>query len=75
MDAVQVTHTGLIDRRINIKEVCHIVGGGRAWVSKKVAAKEFPQPVRIGTRFTRYSLREVLEYARDPEAWTAANAK
>ena len=63
------------DRLITIKEVCAILGCGRAFVYKKLAAGEFPAPVRLGTRFTRHKNLRIREYAADPAAWIAANAR
>ena len=61
------------ERLVSVKDVCAITGAGRSWVFKKTAAREFPQPVRIGTRFTRWKAGEVHAWLADPQSWIAAN--
>ena len=61
------------ERLVSVKEVCTITGAGRSWVFKKTAAREFPQPVRIGTRYTRWKAGDVHDWLTDPQRWIAAN--
>jgi prophage regulatory protein len=61
------------DQLIDIRSVCRIVGAQRSWVLDKTAAKEFPQPIRIGTRYTRWRANDVYLWAADPAGWVASN--
>lgn len=61
------------DRLVSVKDVCAITGAGRSWVFKKTAALEFPQPIRIGTRYTRWKLQDVQSWLADPDGWISAN--
>jgi predicted DNA-binding transcriptional regulator AlpA len=61
------------ERLVSVKEVCTITGAGRSWVFKKTAAREFPQPVRIGTRYTRWKAGDVHAWLTDPQRWIAEN--
>ena len=63
-----------IDPLLSVETVCAVVGGKRSWLLKKVQLGKFPQPVRIGVRFTRWRASEVREWVADPTAWIAAHA-
>jgi len=62
------------DRLISVKEVCTIVGAGRHWVLSKSGANQFPRPIRLGARYTRFFVSDVQEWLKDPQAWISANA-
>ena len=62
------------DRLLDVKEVCAITGTCRSWVHAKTSARMFPQPIRLGPRFTRWKSCEISAWVADPFAWIAANA-
>ena len=57
--------TKLDDALLQIATVKHQTGLSPATIWRKVAAKEFPQPVRLGKRCTRWK-------AADVRAWISA---
>ena len=56
--------TNEIDALIDVAEVSRMAGISRTEVWRKVKLKAFPQPVRMGSRCTRYSRNEVLDWVR-----------
>ena len=52
------------DALIDVTEVTRIAGISRTEVWRKVKLKAFPQPTRMGSRCTRYSRNEVLDWVR-----------
>lgn len=60
------------DRLIDVKEVCAITGTGRSWVHEKTTAQQFPQPIRLGPRYTRWRASEVSAWVADPTGWAQA---
>jgi prophage regulatory protein len=52
------------DELIDIEQACRMAGLSRTQAWRKVKAGTFPQPIRLGTRCTRYSLQEVSEWIR-----------
>ena len=58
----------LEDALLRIKTVSHTVGLSTATVYRKLAAGEFPKPVRLGSRCTRWK-------AADVRAWIQAQGR
>jgi len=52
---------------LNIQTVAAVTGISHPTIYRKVAAKQFPEPVRLGTRCTRWRSADVME-------WIAAKA-
>ena len=58
----------LADALLRLATVEAITGLGRSTIYAKLASNEFPQPVRLGTRCTRFR-------AGDVQAWLAAQVR
>lgn len=56
------------DALLRLSTVEAITGLGRSWIYAKVAANQFPQPVRLGARCTRFR-------AGDIQAWLVAQGR
>ena len=52
------------DALIDVSEVSRIAGISRTEVWRQVKAGTFPKPTRLGTRCTRYSMREVSDWVQ-----------
>lgn len=57
----------LADALLRLSTVEAICGIGRSTIYAKLAKNEFPQPIRLGTRCTRFR-------AGDVQAWLAAQS-
>ena len=55
----------LPDALLKVQTVCAVVGMSTSSIFRKLAAGQFPAPVRLGTRCTRWK-------AGDVRAWLAA---
>lgn len=64
-DAQPLTAVQLADALLRIHTVTQVTGLSSATVYRKLAAKQFPQPVRLGRRCTRWK-------AADVRAWIQA---
>lgn len=63
LDAVQLS-----DALLRVRTVSHATGLSVASLYRKLAAKEFPEPVRLGKRCTRWK-------AADVRAWIQAQGE
>jgi len=61
-----------VNRLIDVKEVCALTGSCRSWVHEMTTAGRFPQPIRLGTRYTRWKANDVYAWIADPTRWTPA---
>ena len=50
------------ERLLNVKEVIKLIGVSRTTLHRMVVSHQFPQPIRVGQRATRWRLSEVLEW-------------
>lgn len=66
-----------LERKRHLKEqqVCALRQIKRAKLWSDVKNGLFPEPLRFGSRCTRWVLGDVMDYMQDPHAWIAANAK
>ena len=49
-------------RLLNALQVSALIGVSRTTLYRMVLAKQFPRPIRIGQRATRWRLSEILEW-------------
>lgn len=65
-----VTAALVPDARLKIQTVTQLTGMSPSTIRRKVAAGDFPQPVRYGQRCTRWIAGQVTEWLRkDQRAW------
>ena len=57
------------DGLLTTEETRRLAKCSESWVLAQVAAGRFPQPVRLGRRFTRWRAGDVREWLVDPAAW------
>ncbi len=48
---------------VNIADICELLRLSQSWVYSRVQAGTFPAPVLRAPRFTRWRLRDVLDFA------------
>ncbi len=56
------------DRLIDIKEVSSLIGLKRATVYKYIKDKGFPKPIKLGSRASRWSYNQVMEWIEQQKA-------
>ena len=61
------------ERLLRVKEVASLIGVSRSTIYRMVEAGQFPQPIRIGPRASRWRLSEVLEWMTSRPLATADN--
>lgn len=54
----------LSDALLRVRTVSHATGLSVASLYRKLAAKEFPEPVRLGKRCTRWKAADVRDWIR-----------
>lgn len=65
-----VTAALVPDARLKIQTVTQLTGMSPSTIRRKVAAGDFPQPVRYGQRCTRWIAGQVTDWLRkDQRAW------
>lgn len=57
---------------IKIQDVQRATAMSRAHIYKLCKAGRFPAPLRIGSRFTRWSSADVAHWLSNPHHWAAA---
>ena len=62
------------EQLISVKDVCAIISARRTWVHIQTTNHRFPQPIHIGTRYTRWRASDVYAWMADPAGWIAAHA-
>ncbi len=61
------------DRLLNVKEVSALLGVSRTTLHRLVSAGNFPKPVRVGKRASRWRQSEVLVWMETRPLATAEN--
>ena len=61
------------ERLLRAKEVAGLIGVSRSTLYRMVAAGQFPQPIRIGPRASRWRMSEVQEWMASRPLATANN--
>lgn len=61
------------DRLLNAKEVSALIGVSRTTLHRLVSASNFPKPVRVGKRASRWRQSEVLVWMETRPLATAEN--
>ena len=56
------------DRLITIKEVSTLIGFKRPTIYKYIKEKGFPKPIKLGSRASRWSYNQVMEWIEKQKA-------
>jgi prophage regulatory protein len=59
---MDIDHDKPVERLIRIGEVKRLTGLSAATLYRKISAKEFPRPVRLGTAARAWALSEVQDW-------------
>ena len=61
---------------VRIEEVCELVGLARSTIYAKVSARDFPAPIRLGSRSVGWRLADIDKWLAAPERkWDPAEVK
>ena len=61
------------DRLLNAREVTELIGVSRTTLHRLVAANQFPRPIRVGQRASRWWKSQVLQWIDSLPLATAEN--
>ena len=61
-----------MSRLMTLKEVCARVGVCRTTIYNRIAERQFPQPVKVGSKSVRWRSDEIDEYIEQISAARAA---
>ncbi|SMC10054.1 helix-turn-helix transcriptional regulator [Nitratiruptor tergarcus] len=53
------------DKLITIKEVSSLIGMKKPTIYKYIREGQFPKPIKIGSRASRWSLNKVMEWIEE----------
>ena len=61
------------ERLLRVKDTAKLIGVSRSTVYRMVDDGQFPQPIRIGTRASRWRLSEVMQWMESRPVATNEN--